>query len=134
VGQDAVGTGGSVVADEHGYVVVAGDALHHAGRPRGAEDHACARIEPVVQQVVHRAVAVIDEHLGRAAAKCSADRRVGFLGHELLCARIAAPAAQDLIHRGHTGHAFHVDRDEDAHQSLTVSGMVRGHTSYMYSS
>src|SRR6267378_1402401 len=62
--------GATVIADEEAGVVAAVDPLPHAPRLRGADDELGARVEVVREDVVHRAVRIVD-----ADAACAGARR-----------------------------------------------------------
>ena len=83
-------------------------------------------VEPGLVQVVHAAMAVVDEHLGRAAGEGSVDRGVRLTGHQLDGRRVALVLATRRVVVADPGDPLHVDADVDLHDPSSVgSAAVR---------
>ena len=107
-----------MVADEEGdpEPPVGARALDHRPRLLALEDPRPA-VELGRPEVEHRAVAVVDEHLGCAAVERAPDRGVRFADHERDGIRVAAVGASRRGRMVDAGDALHVDADVDLHRA-----------------
>ena len=109
--------GPGVVADEQGDAERPGrrpGALDHRPRLLALEDPRPA-VELGGPEVEHRAVAVVDEDLRRAAVERAPDRGVRLADHERDGGGVAAVAAIRRGRMADAGDALHVDADVDLH-------------------
>ena len=85
-----------VIADEQRDVEAFLRALDHRPRLLALQD-ACGGVHPVGQQVVHPAMAVVDEDIGRTGRKRTLDRGVRLADHQLDGSRITFVARERRV-------------------------------------
>ncbi len=117
--------GPGVIADEER------DIEARTRRPRALDHRPCllalqdpgGRVDPVGQQVVHPAMAVVDEDVVGAGRQRTLDRGVRLADHQLDSGRVALVAGRRRVRVVDATDAFHVDAEVDPHPAS--SGPVR---------
>ncbi len=116
MGQDAFGARPGVVADEGDAVDVAVlHALDHAERFVPPGEHLRPLIELFQQQIAHRPVRLVDQHVVGPAVEESGNRRIDVGREHMAAALPLRGAGQHIRGPGHAGGTLHVRGDEDLH-------------------
>ena len=97
----------------------------HTNRLHCALDVDHARIELGVQEVLHVAVRVVDEHLRRPALENRGDDGVHLVSHETPAERVVFSRRTRHCRSANPADALHVDRDEDLGLALAMSARRR---------